>query len=61
MKKILFVIAACFTMCFASCGNKTESTCGIANDSTAVDSVETVETVDTLVVDSVVTDSVNAL
>lgn len=58
MKKILFVIAACLTMSFASCGNKATSTCGAANDSIAAD---TVEVVDSLAADSVAADSVCAL
>lgn len=48
MKKILFVIAACLTMGFASCGNKTASTFGADNDSIAADSVDSVEVVDSL-------------
>ena len=43
MKKILFVIAACLTMGFASCGNKTASTFGADNDSIVADSVEVVD------------------
>lgn len=58
MKKILFVIAACLTMSFASCGNNATSTCGAANDSIAAD---TVEVVDSLGADSVAADSVCAL
>ena len=58
MKKILFVIAACLTMGFASCGNKTASTFGSANDTIDADSVEVV---DSLNADSVAADSTCAL
>ena len=58
MKKILFVIAACLTMSFASCGNNATSTFGSANDTIDADSVETV---DSLNADSVAADSICAL
>ena len=58
MKKILFVIAACLTMSFASCGNKATSILGSANDTIDADSVEVV---DSLNADSVAADSICAL
>ena len=52
MKKIVLFAAFMVAMTFAACGNKTVNGVSIA-DSTAVDSVDTVQT-DTIAVDSTV-------
>lgn len=50
MKKILFVFTAFVAISFASCGNKTENSESVCDsDSVTVDSIESV---DTLLVDS---------
>ena len=53
MKKLVFL--ACFmAICsFMACGNKTET--NVSADSTATDTVDTVNVADTIVSDSVIT------
>ena len=52
MKKIVFLFAAFVAMSFAACGGSVENT--TSNDSTAVDSIDSIEVVDSVVADSVV-------
>jgi len=53
MKKIVFLFVAFVAMSFAACGGKTES--AVSTDSTAVDSIEVIDSIDSVVVaDSVI-------
>ena len=56
MKKLVFMFVAFVAMSFAACGNKTAAT--VENDSTAVDSVDSIAVVDSIAIDSVTADSV---
>ena len=56
MKKIFVFVAACMMTAFVSCGNKTAN--NEVTDSTAVDSIEVVDSLDSVVVDSVAADTV---
>jgi hypothetical protein len=53
MKKIVFLFVAFVAMSFAACGGSTEG--AVSTDSTAVDSIEIVDSIDSVVVaDSVI-------
>ena len=56
MKKLVFMFVAFVAMSFAACGNKTAAT--VENDSTAVDSVDSIAVIDSIAIDSVAADSV---
>ena len=53
MKKLVFVAATLVAMSFAACGGQTTQTAEV--DSTAIDTIDTLEVVDSLVADSVIT------
>ena len=53
MKKLVFMFATMVAISFASCGG--QATSEVAADSTATDTVDTIEVVDSLVADSVIT------
>lgn len=53
MKKLVFMIVAFVAMSFAACGGQTPAETAI--DSTATDTVDTVEVVDSNATDSVIT------
>jgi hypothetical protein len=53
MKKLVFVFATLVAISFASCGGQTNGE--TATDSTATDTIDTVEVVDSTVADSVIT------
>jgi hypothetical protein len=53
MKKLVFMFAAFAAISFASCGGNVTSEQAV--DSTAVDSLDTVEVVDSVVADTVIT------
>ena len=53
MKKLVFVFAAFVAISFASCGGNTTSTA--TADSTATDTIDTVQVVDSIATDSVIT------
>ena len=55
MKKIFVFVAAIMMTAFVSCGNKTAN--NEATDSTAVDSIEVVDSLDSVVVDSFAADT----
>lgn len=52
MKKLFYVMIAMFAMTFASCGGNKADNAVAENDSTVVDSIDSV-TVDTLVLDTI--------
>lgn len=53
MKKILFLFVALVAMSFAACGGSADG--AVSTDSTAVDSIEVVDSIDSVVVaDSVI-------
>lgn len=54
MKKLVFMFATMVAISFASCGGG-QTTNEVAADSTATDTVDTIEVVDSLVADSVIT------
>ncbi len=53
MKKLVFVFATLVAMSFAACGGQTKGEAAV--DSTATDTVDTVNVADTIVADSVIT------
>lgn len=60
MKTVLFTMVMFVALCFASCSNGNVKSSATANDTDTVqvDSVDSINTVDSVSVDSVVTDSV---
>lgn len=55
MKKLVFVAFASVAMTFAACGGQTATeTVATDSDSVAVDSLDSIEVVDTIAVDSIV-------
>ena len=51
MKKLVFMFVAFVAMSFAACGNKAAAT--VENDSTVVDSIDSITVVDSIAIDSV--------
>lgn len=55
MKKLVFAFIATVAMTFAACGGQTATeTVATDSDSVAIDSLDSIETVDSFVVDSIV-------
>lgn len=53
MKKLVFMIVAFVAMSFAACGNKTTDVAAV--DTTATDTIDSIEVVDSIATDSVIT------
>ena len=59
MRKLFFVLVAAFAMSFTACNKNAEPAFGTVTDSLCVDSTDSIEMNDSLVVDTVNVDTVN--